>query len=340
MTIWGFDVDSLNKPGLNFYTARAQGYTHCYIKLGGCNLYGNDPYLMTSNGGYKGMVDRAIAAGFVVGNYFVTGGNDAARAARFYLANRDPRSSFDVLDNETLDYGNIWDDGGCCVWVDTLAAAGLTDLWVYGSRDALWNAHQWPGLMARQSKGLVALYNGSPFYNLIPRTYPAALVKGHQFTSSASIGGIGNVDADAFTDDAFTVRQAPPTSKGDAVYVYGNQKNPNAPVANTPYVYQVWPSPFNGAPQMRLLGIYEAACVLATPGLAVLADDGTITGLAKEANYRGPLPGLTLDSATITALSAQIQPVNPDDVAAKTAAALAPTIQAIKVPTSGTINLS
>lgn len=338
MTIWAFDADSLNKPGLDFNLARAQGYTHCYVKLGGNNISGNRPYRMN---GYTDFVNRAVAAGIVVGNYWVTGGGDTVGAANFYLANRDPRTSFDVLDNETLDSGRQWSDGEAATFFDVLSTAGLRELWQYGSRDALWNAGgSWPYLQARGIKAIVAIYNGSPFTNCYPATYPSALIKGHQYTSSLSIGGAGLVDADAFTDDAFTVPKPPPTSKGDVVYVYGNQKNPNAPVANTPYAYQVWPSPFDGAPQMRLLGVYEAACVLATPGLAVFGDDGTIAGLAKEANYRGPLPGLTLDAATIQALAAQVQPVSADDIAAKTAAAITPTIQAIKVPTSGSIQLS
>jgi hypothetical protein len=336
--IWAFDADSANKPGLNFYTARAQGFTHCYVKLGGNNMAGNRPYRMN---GYTDFVNRAIAAGLVVGNYWVTGGGDTVGAANFYLANRDPRTSFDVLDNEHLDSGRTWSDGEAATFFDVLASAGLSDLWHYGSRDALWNAGgSWPYLQQRKIKALVALYNGSPFVNVNPRTYPSALVKGHQYTSSASIGGIGLVDADAFTSDAFSAPKAPPTSKGDVVYVYGNQKNPNAPVANTPYVYQVWPSPFDGTPQMRLLGVYEGACVLATPGLAVFADDATITGLAKEANYRGPLPGLAFSDDVIGKLAAQIQPVSADEVAQKTAALVKPSIESIRVPKSGTIQLS
>lgn len=210
--IHAFDADSLNKPGLNFATAKAQGYTHCYIKLGGNNMPGNAPYVMSSNGGYRGMVQRALDAGLVVGNYWVTGGNDPVYAARFYLANRDPRTSFDVLDNETLDAGRSWSDSEAAAFFDTLSSAGLSDLWQYGSRDSLWNSAQWVALQARGIKAIVAIYNGQPLTNCYPRTYPSALVKGHQYTSSASIGGIGLVDANAFTADAFRT-----TSKGDRI---------------------------------------------------------------------------------------------------------------------------
>jgi len=74
---------------------------------------------------------------------------------------------------------------------------------MYGSRDSLWNAQSWPGLAARKIKAHVAIYNGSPFTNIVPRTYPAELVLAHQYTSSASIGGLRNVDANAFADNAF-----------------------------------------------------------------------------------------------------------------------------------------
>jgi hypothetical protein len=120
------------------------------------------------------------------------------------LAHRDPRTTFDVLDNESLDDGWAWSDDEACAFFDVLIAAGLKDLWQYGSRDSLWNQHEWPGLEARGIKAIVAIYNDTPFQNINPRTYPAGLVKGHQFTSSASIGGLGAIDENAFTDDAFT----------------------------------------------------------------------------------------------------------------------------------------
>lgn len=201
--IQGFDADSLNKPGLNFPAARAQGYTHCYLKMGGNNLAGNAPYLMTSGPGYHGFMDEAISAGITAGSYWVTGGSDPVGAARFYLANLHPGTAFHVLDNESLDAGNQWDDAQACAFFDTLSAAGLTDLWMYGSRDALWNAQQWPGLQQRGIKALVAIYGPAPLTQCFPSTYPQALVLGHQYTSSAAIGNLNAMDADAFTDGAF-----------------------------------------------------------------------------------------------------------------------------------------
>jgi len=200
MPIAAFDVDSSNKAGFNFRTAYAQGYRVALIKFGGMNISGNRPYRMN---GYQAFVDAAFAAGFdVVGDYMVTGGSDPASAAQFWLANHDPRISFHVLDNEVLDSGNIYTDEQASLYFDTIGAT--VDRWQYGSRDSLWNARSWPGLTARGIKAHVAIYNDAPLSNCYPRTYPTTLVKGHQFTSSASIGGLSSVDANAFTDDAFT----------------------------------------------------------------------------------------------------------------------------------------
>lgn len=204
MPIAAFDVDSSNKAGFNFRTAYAQGYRVALIKFGGMNISGNRPYRMN---GYQAFVDAAFDAGFkVVGDYIVTGGSDPAGAARFWLGNHDPRISFHVLDNEVLDSGNIYTDGQASLYFDTIGP--VVDRWQYGSRDSLWNARSWPGLTARGIKAHVAIYNDAPLANCYPRTYPAALVKGHQFTSSASIGGLSAVDANAFTDDAFTTTTA------------------------------------------------------------------------------------------------------------------------------------
>lgn len=208
MTISAFDVDSYNKPGFDFGAAFAEGYRAGYVKLGGDNIP------RYCSGGYTNFMDRFTGAGFAHrGSYWVTGGYDPAGSARFYLANRDPRTTFDVLDNETLDDGRSWSDAEACEFFDVLIAAGLTDLWQYGSRDSLWNTHAWPGLEARGIKAIVAIYNGTPFSNVYPRTYPAELVQGHQFTSSASIGGLGAVDENAFVDHAFTGGGTPEPKK-------------------------------------------------------------------------------------------------------------------------------
>jgi hypothetical protein len=205
MTISAFDVDSYNKPGFDFGIAYAEGYRAGYIKLGGDNL---SPRYCGS--GYQNQFNAFAAQPFEHrGCYWVTGGYDPVGSANFYLAHRDPRTTFDVLDNETLDDGTVWSDSEACAFFDVLIAAGLTDLWQYGSRDSLWNTHSWPGLEARGIKAIVAIYNDAPFTNINPRTYSAELVKGHQFTSSASIGGLGAIDENAFTDDAFTGTPAP-----------------------------------------------------------------------------------------------------------------------------------
>lgn len=199
MTITGFDVDSYNKPGLNFQAAFAQGYRACYIKLGGNNLPGNDAYSMS---GYQTMVNAAFAAGFeMVGNYWMVGGHNTAASAGMYRSVRDPQTTFDVIDNEKIDSGNVWSSGECGTFLDGISGVPHYSPWHYANKSD-WNAQSWPDLAARNVKGIVAYYNGSPFTN-IGVNYPASLIKGHQFTSSATLGGLANIDADAFADDAF-----------------------------------------------------------------------------------------------------------------------------------------
>lgn len=215
MTVFGFDVDSYNKGGLSFAQAYAQGYRACYIKLGGNNLSGNNPYMMN---GYHAQVNAAFAAGFTeVGNYWMVGGHDPARSGAFYRGNRDPRTTFDVIDNESIDYGNLWSSAECGVFLDVIQSP---DPWHYANKSTGgWGSQgSWPELVARNVKGLVAYYNGSPFTN-VGVNYPADRIKGHQYTSSATIGGLGLVDADAFTDDAFNQAKKQPPKGDDSVLV-------------------------------------------------------------------------------------------------------------------------
>jgi hypothetical protein len=201
MTIAGFDVDSYNKAGFSFTQAFAQGYRVALIKFGGMNMSGNRPYRMN---GYSAFVQAAWDAGFrIIGDYMVTGGHDPAGAARYWSANRDSRIGFHELDNEVLDSGNIYSDTEACTYFDTIGTG--MDRWMYGSRDALWNAGSWPGLTARKIKAHVAIYNNAPMQNIVPRTYPAELVLAHQFTSSAQIGGLGAIDANVWADSAFAI---------------------------------------------------------------------------------------------------------------------------------------
>ena len=197
----GFDVDSYNKPNFNFDAAFNEGYGTAIVKLGGNNLAGNQPYRMN---GYPDFANKQ--AKFPIrGAYWVTGGGDPHAAAVFYAQNRAPWTNLDIIDNEKLDSGNPWNDGQCAVFFDTLASFQLPNYnpWMYGSRDALWKAvGPWPQLQARRILALIAFYNGAPLQN-IGTNYDGALTKGHQFTSSATIGGSGNIDANAFTADAF-----------------------------------------------------------------------------------------------------------------------------------------
>lgn len=208
-TIAAFDVDSVNKP-ISFAKAAAQGYRTCYIKLGGDNINGASPYVMSSNGGYVGQMSQAVAAGFTRrGSYWVTGRSDPAGSARFYLANRHKATTFDVLDNEQLNDGRAWSPAECYAFFKVLHDAGLRDLWMYASRLGPWAQDDYTGLAKLGVKAIVADYGtaqlGSKIFTI---NYPRDLIRGHQWTSSAAVGGLANVDGDVFTDNAFTAAQS------------------------------------------------------------------------------------------------------------------------------------
>ncbi|QDZ15771.1 hypothetical protein [Humibacter ginsenosidimutans] len=201
VSAFGFDVDSYNKPGFDFATAYQAGYRVAMVKFGGMNLEGNAPYMMN---GYHAFVDAAVKAGFkTIVDYIVTGGTNPEAAAKFWLANRHGSVVAHELDNEALDYGRSWSDGEACVYFDTMRSARV-DRWMYGSRDSLWKAGSWSGIQSRSIKAHIAFYNGSPLTNINPGNYPTNLVLAHQYTSSAQIGGLTGVDANAFAVGAFS----------------------------------------------------------------------------------------------------------------------------------------
>lgn len=211
MTIQGFDVDSANKPGFSFGSAAGQGFTAGYVKLGGDNIGGGSPYLMTSRGGYHGYAQGMVQAGIPHrGAYWVTGRNDPAGSAQFYLRNLDSGTDFDVLDNESLDDGRIWSPGEAATWFSVLYDAGRRDLWMYASRLGPWAADDYSGLARWGVKALVADYGTAPFGSKVfSIRYPTNLIKGHQWTSSGALGGLQNIDLDVFTDDAFASSSSP-----------------------------------------------------------------------------------------------------------------------------------
>jgi hypothetical protein len=218
----GFDVDSYNKPNFNFDAAFNEGYGTAIVKLGGNNLSGNQPYRMN---GYPDFANKQ--AKFPIrGAYWVTGGGNPYAAAVFYAQNRAPWTNLDILDNERLDSGNPWNDAQACIFFDTLASFRLPGYnpWQYGSRDSLWKSWgPWPGLQARKVLALIALYNGAPLQN-IGTNYDGALTKGHQWSSSATIGGSGNIDANAFTPDAFITK--PKGRSGMSTLFYSSVPSP------------------------------------------------------------------------------------------------------------------
>lgn len=208
---YGVDVDSINKPGFPFAAAVKAGYKNNYIKMGGGNLRGNAPYLMTSNGGYHGYVEQNRSAGAArTGHYWLTGGHDAEAHARFFLNNLDWRDGdFVVIDNEKLNAGNVWTDGEVYAFYQTLfadssrGASIRKNCFLYGSQIGLFGSLQFPSAWRDGLKAIIALYNGQQNLPTAP-SVPQANIKGHQFTSGGQVPGYARVvDMNVFADDAF-----------------------------------------------------------------------------------------------------------------------------------------
>lgn len=224
--IKGFDVDSYNKPGFSFAAAAAAGFTACYIKLGGDNAQAS--YVMSSNGGYRGYTDSAVGAGIGhIGAYWATGGTDPVASAKYYLANLHPASSFDVLDNELFKgegKSRIYPPADAYAWFKTLHDAGRRDLWMYASRLVAWAADDYTRLADLGVKALVADYGTPPMAEpIFTINYPRQLIRGHQWSSTQPVGGLGSIDVNVFTDNAFGA-PAPTQEDTDMLLIYGDTK--------------------------------------------------------------------------------------------------------------------
>jgi GH25 family lysozyme M1 (1,4-beta-N-acetylmuramidase) len=194
--ILGVDLSS-NNPVFNFALAQSQGCRTAYIKEGGDNI---PRYI---SGSYAARVDAAKQMGWQVGSYWITGGHDPAAAADFAAAHLEAFGPADyiVLDNETLDSGNVYNDAEAAAWVrQTLTHVGGNPARIlhYGSKSFI-ESHAWPQLLATGCSFLIADYNGTPLQNHIPSTIPASRVVGHQYADNGSIGG-ALVDVNAFVD--------------------------------------------------------------------------------------------------------------------------------------------
>ena len=209
--LYGVDVDSVNKLNFPFAAAVKAGYRNNYIKLGGGNLQGNAPYLMTSNGGYHGYVEQNRQAGADrTGHYWLSGGSDPAGHARFVLSNLDwIDGDFFVIDNEKLNYGNTWTDSQVkeffeTLWADSSRGSSIQkNTFLYGSQISLFGSDQFPSAWQAGVKAIIALYNNQQVIPSAP-SVPSANIKGHQFTSLGQIPGyVKPVDLDVFSDDAF-----------------------------------------------------------------------------------------------------------------------------------------
>lgn len=202
MTLLVVDLSSNNRT-FDFGLANAQGCRSGYIKVGGDNL--SPRYFSPS---YAPRVDAAHSVGWSVGSYWITGGHDPDASALFMAAHLEAFGPADyiVLDNESLDDGNPYNDAEAAEWVRAAAADSghPTSRILHYASKSLMDSHEWPELLATGCMFIIADYNGTPFVNHVPSTIPAERIVGHQYADNGNIGGASPVDLNAFTEAFLT----------------------------------------------------------------------------------------------------------------------------------------
>jgi hypothetical protein len=209
------DVASSQKY-LDFTKPLADGYTACYVKLGGDNV----PRYVAPN--YVAQVDRARELGYRIGHYWVPDtAQDPVGAAQYMVSKLRgwTKRDFIVLDNESYS-GNDPDGSGprvnsvkytdaqCAAFVNEikrlLSIPGNQVLVYHGLADA--RSMQHTSQLATGCNFIIAAYSYAAFTFELT-TIPAERVMGHQTSSTKSwpttTGGTVDVDINAFKDNAF-----------------------------------------------------------------------------------------------------------------------------------------
>jgi len=217
-----------SQRNLNFATARSEGFTDVYVKMGGDNV---DTYVAPY---YKAQVDAAIAAGFQhVGHYWVPDANpndadsiDTPAQQADYMIDRlhrfDKVNGFIVLDNESLDGAFRFSDAQAAEFIERVKSRlGISGRQVFtysGLADA--RGTNWQAVLATGSNFIIAAYSYGPFAWVDFPSIPRSRIVGHQ-TGGRAIGGVVT-DTNVFTDDAFNFGQ--PSAPAGGVKVTLEQK--------------------------------------------------------------------------------------------------------------------
>lgn len=192
---------STYQAGLDPAKAWAAGYRAVYVKLGGDNI---KPRYVAPH--YNEQVDKFRKAGFIIGHYWVPGGDPVGAADFFvrHLRNLDKAKDFLVLDNETLDDGSYFNDAQAATWlreVEKRSGVSHAQMFMYvGQSFAAERA--WPLVNAYNPKIIVAVYGvNDGKRHADPNTGHVFTHSwtGHQFTSVGRIEGYnGNLDLNVF----------------------------------------------------------------------------------------------------------------------------------------------
>jgi hypothetical protein len=209
---------------LDLTLTKGTGDESAYVKLGGDNVprY-TAPY-------YAVEVDRARAAGYRVGHYWVPNLlRDPNGAADYFVDSLHnwQSSDFVVLDNENLDGARAYGDAEIADWVNRVGnrlGIGGKQIKVYLPLGVA-RSNNWPlTLNAKQCDFIIAAYSYAPFtYDLLGKIAPSRN-NGHQY-GGAVYGGI-TVDIDAWKSGAFDYSSAAPTAAPTAPASSGTPYHP------------------------------------------------------------------------------------------------------------------
>lgn len=190
-----------SQANLDFDCAARAGWDAVYVKLGGDNSGRYvSPY-------YRAEVNAARSAGMRVGHYWVPDNDmDPVGAADYFVDNLQgwSGSDFVVLDNESLDGSQRYDDYRAAAWINRvysrLGISGKQVKHYSGLSDA--RSTNWPNVLGTGTQFIIAAYSYSPGDIPDIPTVPAGRIDGHQYSSSGEVCGVVT-DRNVFRENAF-----------------------------------------------------------------------------------------------------------------------------------------
>ncbi|MFC6356405.1 glycoside hydrolase family 25 protein [Luethyella okanaganae] len=203
--VYGIDV-ATSQSDLDFEAIRKAGYQFAIVKAGGSNV--SPTYTAPF---YQKQVERARAAGLLVGHYWVAGSrDDPKKDAKFFVDHLSDYREGDilVLDNEGIDDGEFWNDEKTASFLkEVQSKTGRLPLFYTNS--SLVRSIDWPQTKALGTKLWIAHFT-TPAKPNIGNAFPTWVI--HQYSD----GGKQDIipfDIDIAKLDAFEGLSQPPNGE-------------------------------------------------------------------------------------------------------------------------------